>query len=230
MLRGYDHSKIPLALVSLQGIIDISASKSNPVPSNSLLHNGTVQTRNITEAKYSDLSPEHLSPGAGPSTDIPLCQILLSALILEDGIEEPCCSENEGSEFNTYGSDEFDEDVEPDSFSHQSLHNFEPAGRTGLGGYRITANGRSFNELEHDLSDKDSFLMPDMWIRSGVDHSSNDLVPNQAVKPVLSCTDFQYNKMSKNERAQLEIQSIGLFPEPGVYSPLCSLFFWCGVS
>lgn len=184
------------------------------------------RTRNITEAKYSDLSPERVSPRVGSSTDIPLCQILLSALISEDGIEEPCCSENEGSEFNTYGSDEFDEDVEPDSFSHQSLHNFELAGRTGLGGYRITANGRSFNELEHDLSDKDSFSMPGMWTTSGADHSPNDLVPNQAVKPVLSCSDFLYNSMSTNERALLEIQSIGLFPEPGVCSSIRFLFFF----
>ncbi|KAL8102617.1 hypothetical protein AgCh_027220 [Apium graveolens] len=210
-------SEVDIDYLKQQGNIDISASKSRPVPSDGLLHGGTVleRMRNITEAKYSDLSPEHLSPGPGSSTDIPLCQILLSALISEDGIEEPCCSENEGSEFNTYGSDEFDEDLEPDSFSHQSLHNFELAGRTGLGGYRITANGRSFNELEHNLSDKDSFSMPGMWITSGVHHSPNDLVPDQAAKPVLSCSDVLYNKMSINERALLEIQSIGLFPEPG---------------
>ncbi|KAL1805221.1 hypothetical protein ACET3Z_028289 [Daucus carota] len=209
-------SEVDIDYLKRQENIDITALKSNLIPSNSLLHNGTVvdRLRNMSEGKYSEFSLDQFSPGAGSSSDVPLCQILLSALISEDGNEEPCCSENEGSEYNTYGSDEFDEEVEPDSFSHQSLHNFELAGRTGLGGYRITASGRSFNELEHDVSEKDSFSMPGMYITSGVDHSQNDSLPKLAEKPVLFCSDFQYNKMSINERALLEIQSIGLSPEP----------------
>lgn len=182
----------------------------------------------MAETKYSELNP-----GTGVSSDTSLCQILLSALISEDEIEEPSGSEHEGSEFNSfsYVSDELDGDTEHESFSQQSLHSFEHAGLSGFGGYSIDANGRSDNELEHDLLDKDSFSRPGMWIPSGADHSLNGFLPNQAVKPVLSCSDIQYNKMSINERALLELQSIRLLLEPVVYSPTHSLLvsFFCVV-
>lgn len=198
------------------------------MPSNNLLRYRTVleRTENAAATKYSELSL-----GTGVSSDIPVCQILLSALISEDEIEEPSGSENEGSVFNSfsYASDEFDGDIEHESFSQQSLHSFEHAGLAGFGEFSIAAGGRSDNELEHDLLD-DSFSRPGMWIPSGADRSLNDFLPNQAVKPVLSCSEIQYNKMSINERALLELQSIRLLPEPVVYSPTHSLLFFlvCG--
>lgn len=177
----------------------------------------------MTETKYSELLP-----GTGVSSDFPFCQILLSALISEDEIEEPSGSENEGSEFNSfsYASDEFDGDIEHESFSQQSLHSFEHAGLAGFGEYSIAANGRSDNEQEHELLDKDSFSRPGMLIPSGADLSLNDFLPNQAVKPLLSCSEIQYNKLSINERALLELQSIRLLPEPVVYSPTHSLLLF----
>ncbi|KAL8119989.1 hypothetical protein AgCh_017208 [Apium graveolens] len=209
-------SDVNIDYLKHQGNVDLCESKPNLVPSNNLLRYRTVleRTKNVAETKDCELSP-----GKGVSSDIPLCQILLSALISEDEIEEPSSSGNEGSEFNnfSYASDEFDGDIEHESFNQQSLHSFEHAGLTGFGEYGIAANGISHNEAEHDLLDKDSFSRPRMWIPSGADRSLNDFLPNQAFKSVLSCSDIQYNKMSINERALLELQSIRLLPEPVPY-------------
>lgn len=209
------HTKI---IPFLQGNVGSSAATPNPTSLDTLVYNGTgitEQARDVSGMKYTELSPERVASGPGESTEIPLCQRLLAALISEDGVEDPCSSGSEELDFNIYGSEcELDGGIESGAFNNHSLQSFEISGRTSFSGYRITASGRSYSELEHNQTDKD------LWKKSGIDYSQNGFLPDQAVTPVLSSSDIQYNNMSINERALMEIQSIGLFPEPVV----CTLF------
>lgn len=150
-------------------------------------------------------------------SEIPLCQRLLAALITEEGNEEePCCSGSEDLNFDVYdgsGVDELDTDMEASAYNHQSLKKtFELSGRASFNGYKITATRRSsFNEMERHLADNDI----NGGITSSFDHSQNDSLPGYS--------GVQYGSMSVDERLLLEIQSIGLYPEPVVGSLSLSL-------
>ncbi|KAL8093904.1 uncharacterized protein LOC141689122 isoform X2 [Apium graveolens] len=160
-----------------------------------------------------ELSPEDAATGTGMSSEISLCQILLSALITEDVDEEHSGSGNEEMEFNIHESEfEPDGQIEAGYYNNGSIKSFELSGRNGCNGYKINSC-RSYDDMEHDVADKNTLSRHDMWSSSGFDLSQNGFHPDHSVVPVFSCSDVQYNKMSFNERAVLEIQSIGLSPE-----------------
>ncbi|KAK3004293.1 hypothetical protein RJ639_019676, partial [Escallonia herrerae] len=165
--------------------------------------------RDAIETKSFELSQEL----AGTSNEIPLCQRLLAALISEEGNEEPCCSGNEDIKFDVFSS-EMDTDVESASFNVRLLESFEFAGHDTFGGYRKTDNGRSCNEMEHSLSNNDIISMSGTGLTSSFDLSQHRLLPDQAMMPAIALSEYQYSNLSINDRLLLELQSIGLYPDP----------------
>ncbi|KAK2991087.1 hypothetical protein RJ640_021551 [Escallonia rubra] len=171
---------------------------------------GLVENRrDAIETKSIELSQEL----AGTSNEIPLCQRLLAALISEEGNEEPCCSGNEDIKFDVFSS-EMDTDVESASFNLRLLESFEFAGHDTFGGYRKTDNGRSCNEMERSLSNNDIISMSGTGLTSSFDLSQHRLLPDQAMMPAIALSEYQYSNLSINDRLLLELQSIGLYPDP----------------
>lgn len=92
---------------------------------------------------------------------------------------------DEHNYINVYGSGfEFETDVESSPFNHRST----------FGGQRMN---------NHIMS------IPD----SGFDSSYNGLLPDLAMTPGTTFSEYQYGNMSLNERLLVEIQSIGIYPE-----------------
>lgn len=165
------------------------------------------------DTNRAELSPEDIASGTGMSSEVSFCQILLSALITEDVDEEHSGSGNDEMEFNIHESEfEPDGQIEASYYNNGPVQSFELSGRNGCNGYK-TNSCRSYDEMEHDVADKNTLLRPDMWSSPGFNLSQNGFHPDHSVVPVFSCSDVQYNKMSFNERAVLEIQSIGLSDE-----------------
>ncbi|XP_059633157.1 uncharacterized protein LOC132275956 [Cornus florida] len=147
--------------------------------------------------------------------EIPLCQRLIAALISEEGNEELCCSGNEDLKFDIHGSEfEIDAELESSPLCHRSSRNLHLAGRAAFNGYRITSTGKSLDKLEHIALDNDMTAIPETGILSTSDHLENGLLSDQAVVPGTVCSEFQYDSMTINEKLLLELQSIGLYPEP----------------
>lgn len=135
---------------------------------------------------------------------IPLCQRLIAALISEEEIEDYSNSGYEDLSLDLYESGfEVQTDLKSNSLNHRLLGNFQIAGCTAFTGYRITASRRAHDELSQDESDISNF-----------GHSLNGLVSDEATMPSLACPEVEYDNMSMDERLYLEIQSIGIFPEP----------------
>lgn len=154
--------------------------------------------------------PEQLIPIKRDQNVIPLCQRLIAALI----IEEDYSTRNE-LQVDAYEPD-FDLDGELDSktLDHYSLINFQFPGHTAFNGYRIPGKPGHAEPVIDGMSTRNKLL------------NSNSM-PNQ------SCSDFQYANTKINEKLLLEIQGIGLFPEPVVglfiiqafYARFALLFF-----
>lgn len=215
-------SDVDMAYLKQQGSFRSAVTTPNPVAldvdSIDVVPNGfglIKLGRNATGARGVELSPEQLALGTTDSVEIPLCQRLLAALISEEGNEEPSCSGNDDLNFNVYGSGfELEMDIESGSFNHRSLQSFDIAGEAAFNSYGITAMGRSCNELEHSLPDNVVMSMTDTGITSSFDPSQNGVLPDRAMIPGIVCSEYQYSNMSINEKLLLEIQSIGLYPEP----------------
>ncbi|KAK9948021.1 hypothetical protein M0R45_003610 [Rubus argutus] len=188
-----------------QGNIDSSVTTPAEVPSSldgSLtVHNGLRLSE--FEPRSGEFHPELLVPGTGNHTEIPLCQRLIAALISE----EDSSSGNEDPMFDAYGIEsDLDAEVESNGLNYQSQVNFQFAGNAASNGYRITGRP-DHDELEVGIR------IPNRTI-SNFGHSQNGLLPDQAFLSGLACSEFQYGNMHINEKLLLEIQSIGIYPEP----------------
>ncbi|XP_071911147.1 uncharacterized protein [Coffea arabica] len=162
--------------------------------------------------QYSEDTQEHLSSATKTLEDVSLYQRLISALIPE-GDEQFCHNENEDIRFDGYESGfEPETNVKSDSFCSQLSQNSDLSGNPASNGFRISANGGSFNELKHIMPDNSSLSIPDTRIPS-YRNSQNGFPPDQALTPGVNCTEGQYSSMSINERLLLEIHCIGIFPE-----------------
>ncbi|KAL3535574.1 hypothetical protein ACH5RR_004035 [Cinchona calisaya] len=199
--------------------IEFEPSMASTMPASSGLENINSVTNNIgfyeigrgLETKF-EHSQENLSAGTKALDDIPLYQRLISALIPE-GDEEFCCTGNEDIRFDVYESGfELDTNVKSDILRSQLSQNFDLSGHPVSNGYLVNANRRSFNELEHIMTDDSSLSIAETRIPS-YDNSEIGFHPDQALMPGVSCTEGQYNTMSINERLLLEIHCIGIFPE-----------------
>ncbi|KAL3532650.1 hypothetical protein ACH5RR_006171 [Cinchona calisaya] len=192
--------------------VDFEQTVESPMPASSGMENvslvansfgfneigrGGIKTRSAGQG--------HLSCGTKTLEDVPLYQRLMSALIPE-GDEEFCCSGDEDLTFDAYDSGfELETNLKSDSLHSQLSQISELPGLPAFNGYRINADRRSFNELEHIMPDDNSKSTPNTRIIPSYDNSQNGFLPD--------CTEVQYNNMSINERLLLEIHCIGIFPE-----------------
>ncbi|KAF8401033.1 hypothetical protein HHK36_014336 [Tetracentron sinense] len=213
-----------IAYLKQQGDLGFSLLKTSPVPvgrddCTSILNgNELIECEKdmgfASETKSVELFPEQLVPGIRIHNVIPLCQRLLAALISEEENEGFCSRGNEDLMLDSF---DLDAELKPNSLNQRSLGNFQIVGRAASNGYRITAT-RSYLEeleLEHDELEHDNEVVdPNTGIISNFGHSLNGLHPDQAVMPRMACTEFHYDLMSLDERLLLEVQSVGIFPEP----------------
>ncbi|KAF8388781.1 hypothetical protein HHK36_025461 [Tetracentron sinense] len=212
-----------IAYLKQQGDIGFSLLKPTPVSVGkddcSTVPNGNELIgceRNMgfsSERKSVDLFPEQLVPGIKVHNAIPLCQRLLAAFISEEEDEGFCSIGNEDLKLDRF---DLDAELKPNILKQRSLGNFQIIGRAASNGYRITA-ARSYLdelELEQDELEHDDVMDPKTGLISNFGHSLNGLQPDQALMPRMACTEFQYDHMSLDERLLLEVQSIGIFPEP----------------
>ena len=160
-----------------------------------------------TETKGVKLISEQLTPGTRADDAIPLCQRLLTALISEEEYEEFHCSGNENFKFDEHRTSiDLDSEMESNILNHQSLGNYKISGCAAFNGYRISVSGRSLDKLENDEPEHTGTM-------SNMDDFLNGSFSDKDLMPSLTCSEFQYNSMSLNERLLLEIQSIGIFPD-----------------
>ena len=99
------------------------------------------------------------------------------------------------------------------SLDHQSVLNFQFSRHTAYNGYSML--GKS----EHHQPETDMTVIPHNTMNSNF-RMMNGLLSDQAFMPNMACPEFQYVNMSINEKLLLEIQSIGIFPEPVVCSQM----------
>ncbi|XP_050270171.1 uncharacterized protein LOC126714184 isoform X1 [Quercus robur] len=204
-------SDADIAFLKQQGKLDYLVPTSTPVHSNvngcSTVPNGfgfiehEREMEPATEARSIELLAEQLVPGIGDHSVIPLYQRLIAALISE----EDCSNGIEDLKFSAY---EMDGDLESNSLNHQSLINFQFAGPTAFNGYRITG------KMEHDEPESDMVGFLNTGMNSNFGHSPNGLHSDQTLMPSMGCSEYLYDNMHINEKLLLEIQSIGIFPEP----------------
>ncbi|XP_058213598.1 uncharacterized protein LOC131325380 isoform X10 [Rhododendron vialii] len=204
-------SDVDIAYLKQQGNSGSAASAPLPVQvdfgSFSTVPNGSglvEPDRDTSETKYP----------ATRSKEIPLCQRLIAALVSEEGNEELCYSGSEDLDFDMYGSGVELDPLESHALNNRLLGNFQLAGRSGLNGYRITANERPHNELDHSLLDTDVIAIPGKGLISNFGYLQNGLHSDQEMAPDMTCSVTEYGNLSIDERIILEMRSVGLYLEP----------------
>nr|GMD11979.1 uncharacterized protein LOC109186567 [Ipomoea batatas] len=165
------------------------------------------------ESRTAEFSAEHEASGKMKSAEVSLYQRLMAALIPEEAGEELSYTGTEDPKFNVYQPTfDLDMDSELDMFHTRTLYSSDSR-HPASNGYRKNANGNSFDETDHSLDSKITPVTETQFL-SDYNHSQNGLLPDKAIMSDVLCTDYQYNKMSINERLLLEIQYIGIYPEP----------------
>lgn len=96
-----------------------------------------------------------------------------------------------------------------------SSNDFQTADITLINGYKVR-NWMFHEEPPQDKLESSNGLQ-DTGPRSRLGNSLDDFFPCGTVSPDIACTEFQYNRMSINDRILLELSEIGLHPEPVVY-------------
>ncbi|KAK9102514.1 hypothetical protein Sjap_019768 [Stephania japonica] len=168
------------------------------------------------ELNATNCSPEQLGTRIGIHNVTPYCQRLLGALVLEEEDLEIYCSDDGNSQFDIYETkSELDEELKFESWSHRSIGNVETVGRPVSNGYRITASRRYHDELEQDgLECSDITADTNGGLTKSCGNSHDGLHLEKVEMPNSACTESQYDQMTMDERVLLELQSIGIFPEP----------------
>ncbi|KAE9609903.1 hypothetical protein Lalb_Chr07g0180961 [Lupinus albus] len=138
--------------------------------------------------------PEQLQLSKGDHNVIPLCQRFIAALISE----EDCSNGTEDFKFDAY-----DTEFEPEGDME-----FQFACGSAYNSYRI--NGRP----EHDETESDIFGRPSTELNSSFSSSINCLLPDKALMSSLTCSELQFASLDINDKLLLELQSIGIAPEP----------------
>lgn len=187
--------------------LESAALTSTQVPSNvdggNTVSNGFGLTE--CESRNDEFLLEQLVRGIGDHNEIPLCQRLIAALISE----EDYSSENEDFKVDAYGPElDLDGELGSNSLDHQSLLNFQFSGHTAYNGHRRIGQSEQ-NEPETEMTG-----IPHNAMNSNFGRSLNGLLSDQTLMPSSECSEFQYENRPINEKLLLEIQSIGIFPEP----------------
>ncbi|KAK0571137.1 hypothetical protein LWI29_011630 [Acer saccharum] len=154
------------------------------------------------ETGSAELLLEQLVPGSRDHNEIPLYQRLMAALITEE--DYSCGNED----IDVYGTEfELDRELESNGLDHQ--FNFQSVGHTAFNGYMIT--GKQIIDDEIDM-----LGISNTGINSSSGQSLNGVLPDQALIPGMTFSEFQYNdSMQINEKLLLEAISVGIYPEPG---------------
>ncbi|XP_026422057.1 uncharacterized protein LOC113318145 isoform X2 [Papaver somniferum] len=147
---------------------------------------------------------KHSVPARTDDNVIPLCQRLISALVSEEEIEEFCYT---GDDETSFG---WDAELKANSLNQQSFGNYCSIGKPVTNGYRIPSSGRYRNGFVHD--EVDFPAIPNS--ASFRDDSVDGLLADQEVMPNAHCSELPYNQMALEERLLLELQSIGIYPDP----------------
>ncbi|KAI3955892.1 hypothetical protein MKW98_006252 [Papaver atlanticum] len=157
-----------------------------------------------SQAKHPEYHSEHSAPARTDDNVIPLCQRLISALISEEEIEEFCYTADDETSFG------WDAELKANSLNQQSFGNYCSVGKPVTNGYSIPASGRYQNGFVHD--EVDFPAIPNS--ASFRDDSLDGLLADQEVMPNSHCSELPYNQMALEERLLLELQSIGIYPDP----------------
>ncbi|RAL37099.1 hypothetical protein DM860_004021 [Cuscuta australis] len=177
-----------------------------------MLPNGV--DRDGDEARSVEFSLEHGVSGTTKAAPISLYQRLMAALIPEEASEELSCSGTEDPKFNVYQPiSDLDMDSELDILHRRTTYNTDSR-HLASNGYRKYANGKSFDERDHSTPDCSIRPVREREFLSDCNHTQNGLLLDEVMMSDVFCTEYQYNKMSINERLLLEVQYIGIYPEP----------------
>ncbi|CAI8589798.1 unnamed protein product [Vicia faba] len=138
------------------------------------------------------IDSEQLQLTKGDCNVIPLCQRLLSALISEEG-----CSGSENLNFDAYDTQfETNGELELNHLDDHSLANYNFASHSACNGYRTT------EKPEHDDTRSDVVDIPQNGLRSS------------QKTPIITSSELEYDALDINDKILLELQSIGISPEP----------------
>lgn len=153
------------------------------------------------------MNAEQLPLPKGDHNVVPLCQRLIAALISE----EDCDGGNEDFKFDAYKTEfEPDGELELSGLDHRSLTNFQFACHSAYNGYR------NIGKPEHDGTENDIVDIPPTMLNSSFDNSVNGFLHDKALLSGFACSELHYDSFDINDKLLLELQSIGLAPEPVV--------------
>ncbi|XAR67133.1 hypothetical protein NMG60_11013577 [Bertholletia excelsa] len=215
-------SDLDIAYLKQQGNLDSAALTLTPVmldvDSFRKVTNGfgLIQPdRNRNEAKVAEFTSE--AENLAPMTNkvIPLCQRLIAALISEEGNDDLCirnddlCIRSEDLELDSYGSELELDNLESVALNHSSF-GFQHSGHIAVNGYSATNTERSLDDLDHSVLENNIIAMPEKRAQ----YLQNGLVSDIEMASDVDSSEFQYHKMSIEERVLLELHSVGLYPEP----------------
>lgn len=82
-----------------------------------------------------------------------------------------------------------------------------------MNGYRVTANERPHNELDHSFL-TDVIAIPGKELISDFEYLQNGLHSDPEMSPDIPCSVTQYGNLSIDERIILEMRSVGIYLEP----------------
>ncbi|CAL0306966.1 unnamed protein product [Lupinus luteus] len=194
--------------------LELSTLTPTPVPSNIAGCETMVNAFGLTGCKR-DADPdakksagafaEQLPLSKGNHNVIPLCQRLIAALISE----EDCSNGTEDFKFDAYNADfEPEGELELSGFDHHSQANFQFACDSACSGYRVI--GRP----ERDETERDIVGLPSTGLNLSFGSSVNGFLPGKALMASLTCSELQFASLDINDKLFLELQSIGIAPEP----------------
>ncbi|KAI9112624.1 hypothetical protein K1719_016547 [Acacia pycnantha] len=136
---------------------------------------------------------------------IPLCQRVMAALISEEDFG----SGSEDFSFDAYESEyEPDGELELSSLDHHSRVDTQFSCHSAYNGHRKTG------KLEYDETECDIVTIPTSGLNASFGNSTNCSLQDKAIFPGLTCSELEYDNLDMNEKLLLELQSIGVFPEP----------------
>lgn len=156
--------------------------------------------------RNAEVTPEQLQLAKVDHNVIPLCQRVMAAFISE----EDCGSGSEDLSFDAYET-EYEPDGEFDSLDHHPRADIQFACHSVYNGHKKTG------KPEHDETECDIVNIPTAGLNSSFGNSTNGLLQDKTFFPSLSsCSELQYDSLDMNDKLLLELQSIGVSPEPVV--------------
>lgn len=125
--------------------------------------------------------------------------------------EEDFSSESEDFNFDAYEPEyEPDGELELSSSDHYSRADTQFSCHSAYNGHRKTG------KPEYDETECDMVTIPTSGLNSSFGNSANGSLQDKAFLPSSTCSEMEYDSLDMNEKLLLELQSIGIFPDPKV--------------